>query len=742
MRKNLSIILAASALAASLSCERELQPNAGTPELEDGGIKLEFVCSSQKTKATMPGEDDYNENTLTTIDYFLYPEGETDADAYIKGRVTLSGRTTYNVLVNTSQLSHLFSGAAAGSKCDVYAIANYPGATTDFDAASDTLTLHNLAVSNHFNSADVQTDFVMSGYAQATVINKNRTKAAEGTVNLNRAASKVTFECHIKSMVEITNYILDSDGNKQDSTITKWVPLTGQMGVYLVNGFADGKVGGSPADMDEGSLYRYSQRTLTDDDSDGWYTCAPFYSYPQSWHHGDEREPFIKLVVPWAYLNSEGQQAGQKQFYYKVPCPGLKMDANTWYHIKLDVAILGGDDFEAMLEISNGEYYVVEWNTQTIVEADAEIKDARYISTPSHEYNMYNVEDLNVLITSSHEAELNLKSVTYYDFKNSTNINYTTTARNNNWITYDDVSRTFSIYHPLNNDISTSAFDCAPYIFTFEIRHADDDNYTTGDIVVTQYPAMYIESEVSNGYVFAKGSNDTNSITDDSGNSIGVVVDPSGVRNGTGDNNNTNQYTVHVTTLPSGSPYVIGDPRIGSVTAVTTLNGLSNYSPTADDTQSVIAPVFKIASSYGKTTALWYNNAKTRCAAYQENGYPAGRWRLPTKAEIEFLVSLSENNKIPSLFTVARQGPLSNYYYLSYYWAGGNFGYGPYEVMDFSDKTTVSYNNQSYNFDYTYNGTTTSRHSVYTRCVYDVWYWGDEQDSEHMTTWGGYQTTQ
>lgn len=723
MRKSLSIILAVAALAAALSCERELQPFTGTPELEDGGIKLEFVCASQLTKATMPGEDEYNENTLTTIDYFLYPEGETDADAYIKGRVTLSGRTSYNVLVNTSQLSHLFSGAAAGSKCDVYAIANYPGATTDFDAASDTLTLHNLAVSNHFNSADVQTDFVMSGYAQATVINKNKTKAAEGTVNLNRAASKVTFECHIKSMVEITNYILDSNGVKQDSTITKWVPLTEQMGVYLVNGFADGKVGGSPADMDEGSLYRYSQRTLTDDDSDGWYTCAPFYSYPQSWHHGDEREPFLKLVVPWAYLNSEGQQAGQKQFYYKVPCPGLKMDANTWYHIKLDVAILGGDDFEAMLEINNGEYYVVEWNTQTIVEADAEIVDARYISSPSNAYNMYNVKDLDVLITSSHEAELVLKSVTYYDFKNGRNTDYTTTARTNNWISYNDATRTFSIYHTLNNDISTSTFDSSPYIFTFEIRHADDHNYTTGDIVVTQYPAMYINELQSNKYAFVNGTgnaaNSETSTYDDSRNSLSTLAARSGI-NDSGNNTNSHMYRISVTSV-TGLDYTIGDTRLwGDSQNVTTLNSLSNYMETAAINEDMIAPEFMVASSVGKTKDLSFKYAATRCAAYQESGYPAGRWRLPTKAEIFFLINLSQKNKIPELFT---PDAMSN----GGYWCSSGVVYpltdGTVQYLDF-DAARSYHNNTNW-----------------PRCIYDTWYWGQDPDPDHLTSWGGYQTT-
>lgn len=688
------------------------------------GIRLEFVCSQQVTKATKPGDDDYNENTLTTIDYFLYPEGEMGSDAYIKGRVNLQGRTSYNVLVNTSQLSHLFSGAAPGSKCDIYAIANYPGATSDFDAASDTLTLHNLAISNHFNSAEVQTNFVMSGHAKATVDNKNKTRAASGTVNLNRAATKVTFECKIKSSVEIKNYILDGEGERVDSTTTTWVPLLNQMGAYLVNSYSAGTVGGTRETIDPGALDRYSQRTLTDSDSDGWYTCAPFYSYPHEWHSGDENEPFIKLVVPWAYLNAQGEQEGQKQFYYKVPCPGLNMDANTWYHIRLDVAILGGDDFEAMLEVA-GQYYVMPWNTQTIVQADAEIKDARYISSPSKEYNMYNIEDLDVLITSSHDAELNLKSVTYYDFKNGSNTNYTTTARNNNWITYDDVTRTFSINHALNNDSSTSSFDSSPYIFTFEIRHADDHNYTTGDIVVTQYPAMYINELQSNKYAFLNGTGNQDGSQvigyDNSGNSLSSLPTRNSI-NDSGANTNSHMYRISVTSV-TGLDYTIGDTRLWSDSQnVTTLNSLSNYMEAAAINEDMIAPEFMVASSVGKTQALTYKYAATRCAAYQESGFPAGRWRLPTKAEIFFLINLSEKDKIPELFTA---GALNT----GGYWCSSGVVYplpnGTVEYYDFENAERVS--NRTTNFP---------------RCIYDTWYWGQDPDEEHLTTWGGYQTTQ
>ena len=558
----------------------------------------------------------------------------------------------------------------------------------------------------------------MSGYAQATVINKNKTKAAEGTVKLNRAASKISFECRLVDHVDIKNYIY-SEGVKIDSTITTWVPLVEQMGVYLVNSFSDGTVGGTPAAMDEGALDRYSQRTLTDDDNDDWYTCNPFYSYPQSWNSGDEREPFLKLVVPWAYLNSAGVMAGQKQFYYKVPCPGLKMDANTWYHIKLDVAILGGDDFEAMLEIQ-GEYYVLEWNTQTIVETDAEVKDARYISVPSNTYEMFNVPDLDVLITSSNDAEMVLKSVTYYNFATGANQNLTSTAQSNNWITYDDEARTFSIRHTLNNDISTTTFDSSPYIFTFEIRHADDNNYTTGDIIVKQYPAMYIEESQSNKYVFVNGYTNGQTARDDSNNNLGSIAERSEI-NDSGDNTNSHIYQINVTSV-AGMDYVIGDTRLWSTTTITTLNNLgSGYLSTAEINEDMIAPKFKIASSAGKTAATSYQLSATRCAAYQENGYPAGRWRVPTKAEIMFLIQLSEKGKIPTLFTP--DSALSN----GGYWCSSGVVYpltnGTVQYLDFSAASSYHSNTN------------------WVRCIYDSWYWGEDQDTSHLTTWGGYQTT-
>ena len=93
-------------------------------------------------------------------------------------------------------------------------------------------------------------------------------------------------------------------------------------------------------------------------------------------------------------------------------------------------------------------------------------------------------------------------------------------------------------------------------------------------------------------------------------------------------------------------------------------------------------------------------NAKRRCASYQENGYPAGRWRLPTKAEINFVLNLSNNGYIPALFD------------------------GTY--FDGSGKGNTSSGGSSSNYG--------------VRCVYDLWFWGDKaplkDGAENTFTWG------
>ena len=99
-----------------------------------------------------------------------------------------------------------------------------------------------------------------------------------------------------------------------------------------------------------------------------------------------------------------------------------------------------------------------------------------------------------------------------------------------------------------------------------------------------------------------------------------------------------------------------------------------------------------------------------RCATYQEDGYPAGRWRVPTYAEYKLFRYLSDAKLIPNLFVSTG----------NYYCAGGRFS----------------------GLNYTEGFSTTSNQGA-VRCVYDEWYWsqvdakfGWDNNKKNDFVWG------
>lgn len=117
---------------------------------------------------------------------------------------------------------------------------------------------------------------------------------------------------------------------------------------------------------------------------------------------------------------------------------------------------------------------------------------------------------------------------------------------------------------------------------------------------------------------------------------------------------------------------------------------LSYYYPAneAQEKGNIIAPKFTIVSyhAYAASGSLSKQTARRRCAAYQQWGYPAGRWRLPTFAEIQFIKELQKTDVILDVF-------------------GGS--------DNWSAQGRVNSNGVL----------STTDNTAYTRCVYDDWYW-------------------
>ena len=296
-------------------------------------------------------------------------------------------------------------------------------------------------------------------------------------------------------------------------------------------------------------------------------------------------------------------------------------------------------------------------------------------------------------------------------------------------------------------------------------------------VTVVQYPPIYVTPDkttqysiyVNNENRYTKGTGTSRSdavqFSHENGYYYGLGVVP-GTNTTTGEK--AFMYTITVTSLKESdvfyynatthssadtqSPYqyVIGDPR--STVSDTILNDddhdtnqnwvtapsvdgtnrkLQYYYPTSteDGAFQVIAPKFRVVSFHGNGHRFHnYEGAKMRCASYQEDGYPAGRWRLPTFAELQFIVKLQEAYVICPIF----------------------FGSSKY----FTPTTQVTYNQSGSTFNTTSGDFTSPSREGGTgsvRCVYDEWFWGDQKDAipsdearpnegeEYVFTWGDEQ---
>lgn len=450
---------------------------------------------------------------------------------------------------------------------------------------------------------------------------------------------------------------------------------------------------------------------------------------------------------------------------------------NRWYKVILNVGILGSETDGGEI-IINGSYYVADWQERETgsgsggsgtevndSDKEAEIKGARYLFVNKEEYILYNIDDLNIPYITSDPCEIVNFQATRWDFSGSTKQEQTTTnmaAWNISLVLDSEGGAHIKFLHPLDNDLNGTTYDVSEYDITFRLQQISNTSYYK-DITIKQSPAIKIDLEKNtattspyNAYVndgTVSGTDPTWSL----GSSPG---------SGTSSNNNYNMVIIKTSVLPPDSEYMLGDPRTSYIdnlnfsrtttgliiqrTTYTdewpTVNGierddpedrwsantrsiqgggnrrLSYYHPVnrGPEANNIIAPEFRIASSRGATQPMTYANAFRRCASYQEFGYPAGRWRLPTVAEVMYIAKLNADEKIERLLGGGSNGTTD-------YWC--NSGYVTVNNTT-TDPPEMNYSTPS--------GT------KYVRCVYDDWYWNgikyNGNDASTVTknsfTWG------
>lgn len=686
-----------AAVCCLWSCQDEIsQGNSGG----DGkSLTLNMVTRASDNEEA--GNPAYNENTITRADVFFFETADGPC-IYAQTGVKPSADNKLQVTLGEE--------IQADKSYHIYVVANYDcGYTSETAKGVYIATIKEKTITTAWkdglnSSTDVndvidviEESLIMDGEADVTA-----SMTEPGTVNLTRAMAKIAL------FPTAEDEIIVGEGENK----VTYKPVYSRMNVTLVNGVQRTNLEGNyvvqSGEQGKDDYVVRMKRNFADEDRDGNYTQVPFYSYPNPATTPNRKESYLILCLPWSMEGQGTQQA--LNYYYRVPITKDDTPAellrNRYYKVNVHVGVLGSLDPKDAVTLE-GDFTILDWST---MEISTEMQNYQYLVLDEYHSVMNNVDELEMPYISSSEIDWNLTKitkVTYPDYsKQDTQIielNTQTQIQEKGFTLGVTENSQLKFTHVLDK-----TNDYVPYDITIDVYNKQGIH---AQWTITQYPDIYIIAEKNsygqssrfvNGYWKAGDGYDYNlDVYDDLRGSLDIIQNilASGYRA----DDNQNQYTIHITSFDVGQEYTIGDPRTLDKDDILNNNGrkrftmLKEYYPARkEDVREMLTPAYKVASSWAGAGSMSYETAKARCASYQENGYPAGRWRMPTEAEIDFIVDLSKKGKIPQLFLLSGSGR---------YWA--------------SSGRTLSNN-----------GWSNDSETAFMRCVYDVWYWGNLKLSE------------
>lgn len=460
-------------------------------------------------------------------------------------------------------------------------------------------------------------------------------------------------------------------------------------------------------------------------------TGTPFYSYPYDFSGNSGHAPYFKVIVEWTAYDAAGTaQIMNEEFFYKITIPEItEFEKNTHYGLRLNLSTLGSEVDDQTIDVSSDTYFVANWSDPLNPDVP-DLTAGRYLNVSSLKkdanenplFEMFS-QKIEIPVVSSHPIVVDNLTCTYpiySDAGGTGQLNRSTTSiTGSNYKLTIDGNSSVVIEHQCESKLANmQARDLAPITYTLRIKHEGTAGNTYyRDVTVVQYPPIYIIPKQNYDYSDGGGVTNNSGYVYVNNNNQYSGSDWQVVRGLTGNNKNQYLYLINVSVLDATSTYKIGDPRSMTIDnnwgrTFATVNGrtLSYYYPTEiEGTANIIAPLYRVASSYGVCgDPIDQEDAFARCAAYQEDGYPAGRWRVPTQSEIEFITTMSGKGIIPKLFNTVNDNQNSRY------WSAQG-------AVQISNNGTVSI---------------TQSTSGFVRCVYDEWYWGSETVNRTQFTWG------
>lgn len=590
-------------------------------------LPLDIAGTSLKAMALRAGEEEegnaqnaaLRENKIEYGEYFLF---KSDGKLFTHGK--LSEVTDQKAI---ARVPYTMAEQLQGNEYDIVVVANYQNGQNGTKelptiANKSALMEHLFSVSNLNNPSQILIPMVGEGKTGTIDIPKSyfTPYSVPQAIKLERTIAKVRLLIKEFAVTDHQNdvevkYIL------QGATV-QLVNGTDKTYINTLDGVVDGAtmIGSDVRTIDWRS---FPSLSITNDlaskhgktEKDFLSTATSFYSAPRDWSSKGE-ETYLLLK---AKLYREGHPSEVKTYSYKIPIyyrgkiyddveesELFKMRRNHLYQVVTTINRLGsldGDPIEVESKIA-----IHPWIP---VEIDANLRKVHYLSVDNENPKMTNVDQLPIEVSTSDPIKTEIIAV-YYDYYDTKGIlwhveideNGNRTAEGIDLQTGRKTTETRARVET-NWDNSTVAAigedkgiinldfrhkipaNYVPWNFKLKITHTGYDNPLSKEVLIEQYPPIYVTGE-RNELGMAGGT--SKSVVD------GVQYNYADFRYHTGFGqiagsntiqNNLVLYRVTILVPPEG--FILGDPT----------DPITGETKRDADSNKYVAPEFILASQWG-----------------------------------------------------------------------------------------------------------------------------------------------
>ncbi|WP_025002387.1 fimbrial tip adhesin FimD [Prevotella dentasini] len=552
-----------------------------------------------------PGEDPLNENKISSMEAFIYDDAGVQKGYYStkKGDLVLdipnpaAAKGTATIYVpKTAGISASYSG----HEFQLYVLVNYHGnETLEGKSLNDLKAVVMTTDAMVQSTVQPQEDFLMDGTMKtgtmtwASSDNYNITAKTGETLKLSRAAAKIRIR-------------LDTDIEVKDRDNTYDVVGEPTISLKSYNNQTS-LFAGSPAPFPT-RLFMTEEQPMVKAMYDGkefYARTVPYYSYENDWSSDGTFRTYavIKLHIK---SQTDGKESDT---YYSVPLNYLavkdrmsdkeiagltKLQRNHLYDIVCSIKEIGSAEPTKPVNIPYGYIAVEDWNNPDAI--DAAITKVHYLVVKETHPEMLNVNERYVEYISDLDIDgqkMN-QSIRYeYTQYNTDGTEELKTGTNKDGAIHieteeRDGKKFLKITSPIPDNY-------VPLTFKFRVTQVQDPDGSTPlykDVVVTQYPPIYVTSKKSEGTEIYWYSAFTSYLE----------YGP----NGAGYQSNSTLFKV--TTLAPQAGQIVGDPTFGT-----------DRTDRSDEANKITSPQFIIASQWGMSIPV-----------RQYNGYGSGSWSTIT----------------------------------------------------------------------------------------------------------------